>query len=172
MVTETKETMNKAFDTVSNSFRTAVDCGQRTQETWMNFMRDSWRNPAEFERVATRSERVIKQFIPFVGETMESFTRAFDVNVRAGLGVFKAICETATPVEEADLGRKTRQVWDASFEALRTNFDTMTKLGAKTLENYSTFCETTFADDAPSTGNRPHSQPTRPANKNEKSNGH
>lgn len=171
MVTETKETMNKAFDTVSNGFRTAVDCGQRTQETWMNFMRDSWRNPAEFERVAFRGERMMKQFIPFVGETMESFTRAFDVNMRAGMGVVKAICETTTPADEADLGRKTRQIWDATFEAMRTNFDTMSKVGAKTLENYSTFCENAFDDNA-CCNTKPQSQPTRPSTKNEKSNGH
>lgn len=171
MVTETKETMNKAFDTMNSGFRSAVDCGQRTQETWMNFMRDSWRNPAEIERVTHRGERMMKQFFPFMSETMESFTRACDVNMRAGLGVFKTMCEAATPTEDADLGRKTRQVWDATFEAMRTNFDTMSKVGAKALENYSTFCETAFSDDA-CCNTKPQSQPTRPTNKTEKSNGH
>ena len=171
MVTETKETMNKAFDTMNSGFRTAVDCGQRTQETWTNFMRDTWKNPGEFERVAHRSDRMMKQFFPFVTETMEMFTRAYDANVKAGKGVFKAICETAAPSDEANLGRKTRQIWDATFEAMRSNFDVMTKVSAKTLENYSAFCETAFADDTCCSG-KPQSQPTRPTNKNEKSNGH
>ena len=170
MVTETKETMNKAFDTMNSGFRTAVDCGQRTQETWTNFMRDAWRNPGEFDRVTQRGERMMKQFFPFVGETMESFTRVCDANMRSGMGVFKAICETATPSDEADLGRKTRHIWDATFEAMRTNFDAMTKVSAKTLENYSAFCETAFTDDA--CCGKPQSQPTRPTGKTEKSNGH
>ncbi len=170
MVTETKETMYKAFDSMNDGFRKAVDCGQRTQETWMNFVQDAWHNPGELGRITKRSERMMKQFFPFVGETMESFTRACDVNMRAGLGVFKTICDSATPSDEADLGRKTRQVWDSAFEAIRTNFDTMSKVGAKTLENYSTFCETAFADEGCCTKTQP--QATRPTSKTEKSNGH
>ncbi len=47
----------------------------------------------------------------------------------------------------------------------------LSKVGAKTLENYSTFCETAFSDEA-CCNNKPQSQPTRPTNKNEKTNGH
>lgn len=168
MVTETKETMNKAFETINDGVKTAVDCTQRTQETWMKFMRDAWRNPGEFDRVTQRGERMMKQIVPFFGETIDTFTKACDANVRAGMGVFKTFCDTATHADEADFGRKTRQVWDATFEALRTNFDVMSKMSTKTMENYSALCESAFGDDAQCS----RQTPGRPAGKNEKSNGH
>jgi hypothetical protein len=168
MVTETKETMNKAFETMNDGMKTAVDCTQRTQETFFRFMRDSWRNPGEFDKATQRGERMMKQFLPFMGETIETFTKACDANVRAGMGVFKTICDTATHTDEADFGKKTRQVWDATFEAVRTNFDVMSKMSTKAMENYSAFCESAFCDDAQCS----RTQPNRPAGKNEKSNGH
>lgn len=169
MVTEAKETMNKAFETFNDGFKTAVDCTQRTQDSWFKFMRDAWKNPMEFDRASQRGERMMKQFMPFVGETVETFTKACDANVRAGMGVFKTFCDTATHTDEADFGKKTRQMWDATFEAIRTNFDVMSKVGAKTMENYSAFCETAFCDDAQCKGAQTSRTTT---GKNEKSNGH
>jgi hypothetical protein len=170
MVTETKETMNKAFDTFNDGFRSAVDASQRTQETWFNFMRDAWRRPADVDRVLQRTERIINEWTPFVGGTMNTMVKAYDTNLRAGMEVYKTIFDNMSRGESTDLGKTTRQVWDAAFEAVRTNFDVMNRVSARTLENGAAFCEAAFGNENGHA--RSSSQPTRPTGKNEKSNGH
>ena len=174
MVTETKENVNKAFDTFNDGLRTAVDASQRTQETWFNIMRDAWRQPGEVDRVLRRGERMMNEWMPFVGGTMNTMMKAYDTNMRAGMDIFKTVFDTMSRGEAADVGKTTRQVWDATFEAMRTNFDMMNRVSARTMENCAAFCETAFASEngnAPSNGNGRHQQPqTRPSVKNEKVN--
>lgn len=170
MVTETRETMNKAFETFNDGFRSAVDASQRTQETWFNFMRDAWRRPADMDRMFQRSERIINEWMPFVGTNMNTMVKAYDTNLRAGMEVFKTFFDNMSRGENTDMGKATRQVWDAAFEAARTNFDVMNRVSARTLENCAAFCEAAFGNECGTT--RTQSQPTRPTGKNEKSNGH
>lgn len=170
MVTETKETMNKAFDTLNDGFRSAVDASQRTQETWFNFMRDTWRRPADMDRVLHRSERIVNEWMPFVGGTMNNMVKAYDTNLRAGMEVYKTYFDNMSRGEATDMGKTTRQVWDAAFEAVRTNFDVMNRVSARTLENCAAFCEAAFGNEACNA--KTHSQPTRTTGKNEKTNGH
>jgi len=166
MVTEAKDTMNKAFDTFNDGFKAAVDCTQRSQETWFNYMRNAVRQPGDVDRVVQRSERMVREWMPFVGGTMNTLAKAYDTNFRAGMDVFKTYCDGLSRGEAADMGKTTRQVWDAAFEAVRTNFDVITRVSARTLENCASFCETAFADDT--NGRQP--QASRPTTKTEKSN--
>lgn len=171
MVTETRETMNKAFDNFNDGIRSAMDASQRTQETWFNFMRDSFRQPGDVDRMFRRGERVLNEWLPFVGGTMNTVVKAYDANLHAGMEVFKTYFDGLSR-GETDLGKTTRQVWDAAFEAARTNFDMMSRVGTRTLENCASFCEAAFSTEEghPASAGRP--TPTRPTAKTEKTNGH
>jgi len=147
MVTEAKETMGKVFETVNDGMRAAVDATQRTQESWMKVAQDTWKRPADFDRVIARGERVMKEWAPFVGRTMETLAQTCNTNFRAGMDAFKTCCDATTRSDDADLYKKTRQVWDATFDAMRTGFDAFGKASTKTIETCSTFCEAAFADD-------------------------
>ena len=168
MVTEAKETMTKAFDTFNDGFRAAVDCSQRTQETWFNYMRDAWRQPADFDRVLQRGERMMREWLPFVGGTMNTLAKAYDTNFKAGMDVFRTYCDGLSRGETTDVGKTTRQIWDAAFEAVRTNFDVMNRVSARTMENCAAFCEAAFI--AEGNGKQHPQQPSRPAGRSEKSN--
>jgi len=170
MVTETKETMNKAFETFNDGFRSAVDASQRTQETWFNYMRDAWQRPADMDRVVKRTERVVNEWMPFVSGTMNNMVKAYDTNLRAGMEVFKTCFDNLSRGEAIDPGKTTRQVWDAAFEAVRTNFDVMNRVSSRTLENCAAFCEAAFGNETGS--GKMSSQPTRPTSKGDKTNGH
>lgn len=172
MVTETKETMNKAFDNLNDGIRTAMDASQRTQETWFNCMRDSFRQPGDVDRMFRRGERVLNEWLPFVGGTMNTVVKAYDANLRAGMDIFKTYFDGLSRGETADIGKTTRQVWDATFEAARTNFDMMSRVSARTLENCASFCEAAFANDEGQANSSARPTPTRPTAKNEKTNGH
>ncbi len=147
MVTEAKETMNKVFETVNDGWRAAVDATQRTQESWMKVTQDSWKRPADLDRMFGRGERVMKEWAPFVGRTMDTFAQTCNTNFRAGMDAFKTCCDATTRTDETDLYKRTRQMWDATFDAIRTSFDAFNKASTRNLETCSSFCEAAFADD-------------------------
>lgn len=149
MVTEARETMSKVVETFNDGVRTAVDATQRTQESWMKVAQEALKQPADFDRFFTRGERIMKEWAPFVGRTMETFAQTYNTNFRAGMDAFKTCCDATVNTDDTDLYKKTRQVWDATFDAMRTSFDAFGKAGTKTFETCSTFCESAFADETP-----------------------
>jgi len=147
MVAETRENMTKMVDSLNEGFRSAFDAGQRTQEACFKTMREGWKRPAEFDRFFNRGERIMKEWGPFVGKTMDAVAQTCDANFKAGLDVFQAGCEATTKSEDGDVYRTTRQLWDAAFDAARTNFDTLAKVGARAIENCSSFYGSVLCDE-------------------------
>lgn len=113
----------------------------------MKITQETMKRPADFDRFFSRGERAMKEWAPFVGRTMDTLAQTCNTNFRAGMDAFKTCCEAATRADDADLYKKTRQVWDATFDAMRTSFDAMSKAGTKTYETCTAYCETAFADD-------------------------
>ncbi len=149
MVAETKESMTKVFDCVGESVRTAFDAGRRTQEAWFKTMGEMWKNSGDSEVFPVRGERIFREFVPFWGKNMELAAQCCDAGIRTGVDVFKVACDAAVKPGEADAYDATRQVWDATFQAVRTNFDTFGKAGARTMENCSAFCDSILRDEMP-----------------------
>jgi hypothetical protein len=147
MVAETKETVSRMFGCMNDSLRAVVDAGQRTQESWLKASGEAWKRPAEFERLYNRGERIAREWVPFVGKTMDAATQSYDAGFRAGMDAFKTVCDVASKTDDADPYRRTRQLWDAAFDAARTNFDAFAKASARTLENCTAFCESVCSDD-------------------------
>ena|SRR3990172_2513475 len=147
MVAETKENMTKVFDCMSEGVRTAFDAGRRTQDAWFKAMGDIWKRPGDAERFSGRGERIFREFVPFVGKNMEMAAQCCDTGLRTGIDVFKAACDAAAKPGETDAYDTARQVWDATFDAVRTNFDTFGKAGVRTMENCSTFCDAILRDE-------------------------
>lgn len=153
MVAEARENMTRMADCMADSFRTAFDAGRRTQESFIKAMGDMWRTPTESHFMNERGERMVREFVPFVGKTMETFAQTCDTTFRASTDVFKTACDVAAKGNEADPYEASRQVWDATFGAVRNGFDAFGKAGVKTMENCSTFCDAIF-----------RGEPTRPVN--------
>lgn len=157
MVAETREGMTKMADCMADSFRTAFDAGRRTQDTFFKAITDMWRQPSDMGCMNMgginneRGERVMREWVPFVGKTMEAFAQTCDTTFRAGTDVFKAGVDVAAKGNEADPYESSRQVFDATFSAVRHGFDAFGKAGAKTMENCTTFCDAIF-----------RGEPTRP----------
>jgi hypothetical protein len=160
MVAETKETMTKVFDCVTESVRTAFDAGRKTQDAWFKAIGEAWKHPGDAGNFYANGERVMREWVPFVGKNLEVATHCCDAGMRTGLDVFKAACDATAQPGEADPYNATRQMWDATFEAVRTNFDTFGKAGVRTMENCSAFCDAVLHEE---TVSKPMSGPPKTA---------
>ena len=158
MVAETRETMTKVFDCVTESVRTAFDAGRKTQDAWFKAMGDVWKRPGDVGDVYGHGERVMREWAPFVGKNLETAAHCCDAGMRTGLDVFKAACDATAKPGDTDPYDTTRQVWDATFEAVRTNFDTFGKAGVRTMENCSAFCDAVLREEGVS---KPMSGPAK-----------
>jgi hypothetical protein len=147
MVAETKENMTQAFDNMNETFRVAMDAGRRTQETFTRSMNDMWKNPMGFDMFFARGEKMAREFMPFMGRNMETFVDSMDTAFRTNMDVVKTATDTAMKGDDADMYRRSRQVFDAAFGAMRTNFETFAKAGSRTMENFSMFCKNTCMDE-------------------------
>jgi len=147
MVAETKESMTKVFDCMSESVRMAFDAGRKTQDAWFKAMGEMWKYPGDADHLNIRGERIFREFAPFVSKNMEMAAQCCDAGIRTGADVLKVACDVAGKPGDSDAYNSTRQVWDATFQAVRTNFDTFGKAGARTMENCSAFCDATLRDD-------------------------
>lgn len=147
MVAETKESMTKVFDCMSESVRMAFDAGRKTQHAWFKAMGEM-KCPGDADHLNIRGERIFREFAPFVSKNMEMAAQCCDAGIRSGADVFKVACDAAGKPGDSDAYNSTRQVWDATFQAVRTNFDTFGKVGARTMENCSAFCDAILRDDA------------------------
>ena len=149
MVADTKENVTQMFDNMTETFRVAMDAGRKTQENFVRSMNDMWKNPMGFENVMTRGERVAKEIMPFVGRNMELMVESFDTTFRTGLDVFRTATDATLKNEDTDMYRRSRQVFDAAFGAMRSNFETFGKTGARAMENWSSFCKSACCCEEP-----------------------
>lgn len=147
MVAETKESMTKVFDCMSEGVRTAFDAGRRTQDAWFKAVGEVWKRSGDADHISSRGERLFREFGPFVGKNMEMAAQCCDAGIRAGVDVFKVASDAAGMPGDTDPYDTTRQVWDATFQAVRTSFDTFGKVGARTMENCSAFCDSVLRDE-------------------------
>jgi hypothetical protein len=148
MVAETKESMTKVFDCMSESVRMAFDAGRKTQDAWFKAMGEM-KSPGDTGHLNIRGERIFREFAPFISKNMEMAAQCCDAGIRSGADVFKVACDAAAGKPgDIDAYNSTRQVWDATFQAVRTNFDTFGKVGARTMENCTAFCDAILRDDA------------------------
>ncbi len=139
MVAESKDRMTEVYETWTDNFRTFMDAGRRSQDSLFRAFGEAWKTQPEFEGLFARSERLTREFVPFVGKNVSTVSECVETTVRTGMDVFKAACDAATRTEETDVYRRTRGVWDAAFGAVRTNFEAFTKAGTRVAENCSEF---------------------------------
>ena len=144
MVAEARESMTRMVDCMADSFRTAFDAGRRTQDAFLKAAGDMWRTPSDMHFMNERGERMFREWVPLVGKTMETLAQTCDTTLRASTDVFKTACDVAAKGGEADPYECSRQVWDATFGAVRHGFDAFGKAGVKNMENCSTFCDAVF----------------------------
>jgi len=148
MVAETKETMTKMFDCWNDGFRAAFDAGRKTQETWFKSLNESTKNPLGLDGFFASTEKFTKEFPPFVGRNMDAVANTCDATFRAGLEVYRAATETAMRPEEGDFYRKGRRIWDATFDAFRTNVDAIGKAATRGIENCTAFYQNVCSEES------------------------
>lgn len=141
MVAETKETMAKMFDCWSDGLRAALDAGRRAQETWVKTMTDASTDPSGSDSLFATSEKMAREFAPFVGKNLETAAKTCDTAFHANMDAFKAATDVAAHPDDGDFYKRSRRVADAAFDAFRTNVDAMTKGAARSAEACSAFSQ-------------------------------
>jgi len=160
MVADAKENMTRMFENMTEGFKAAFDTSRRTQDAFLKAVGDFWTRPGDNDKFIARGERVYREWVPFVGKSFETFSQTCDATMRSGMDVFKAACDATNKCGEGDAYDASRQMWDTTFGAVRTGFDTLGKVGAKSMETCSAFCDTVLREEpctrgaAPSTPNK------------------
>ncbi len=157
MVAETKESMTQMFDTIADTARVSMEAGRRMQESWFDAIGGEKTNPT-FDAYFGQGEKVAKEFFPFVGKNMHTAAESFNTCMQAGMDVFRGACDMTMKGGEGDFYRKSHDLFDAGFNALRTNFNAINKAGRRVMENWATFCQSTISDTAAS---KPAQKPTK-----------
>lgn len=162
MTTGTKEHMGQTLDAMGDGFRAGLDATVKAQETWFDTMNEMFKNPANFGGFVPNTGQFANEWMPLMAENTRVMTDCFSANVREGLGVAKTVCQTGamtgsmtgSMTDNADSYQTARQVFDATFDALRTNFDAFGKASKSTMDNCSNFfksscCEPAMSKPAP-----------------------
>jgi hypothetical protein len=159
MVAEGKETVGQMFDQMNETFRTVVDSGRKTQETFFRTMTDTCKNPLGWDQLMSRGEKMARDFMPFLGKNVEALAETFDAGFRANMDVFRAAADATMKSEDnMDFYRRSRQFWDAAFGAFRTGFEALNKASVRAMDNWAGFCRSSCCEDATS---RPTSRPAK-----------
>jgi len=135
--------MKQAFDTMADGFRSGFDAGRKAQEALFEAWGDAMKAPTGLDTMFTRPEQFFKGWLPFFAKNTRTMVDCMDANFRAGMDVFRTACDASMKVEDADFYKKSRSVWDATFDAARVNFDTVGKAGKAAMENWTNLCQTT-----------------------------
>jgi len=148
MVTETRETMTKVFDSMNEAFKSAMDAGRRSQEAWFRAIGDMTRTPINFDSFRASGEHVTKEWVPFIERNVETFTQTCDSGFRTGMDAFKTAFNATLKSNEGDYFKNSREAFDATVNAFRTNVDTLSKAGVRTVENCTNFMHATCCEPA------------------------
>ena len=87
-----------------------------------------------------------KEWVPFVGRNVETFTQTCDTGFHTGMDAFKAAFNTNLKTHEGDFSTNSQGVFDAALSAYQTNVDTMAKAGLRAVENCTKFMQATSCD--------------------------
>jgi hypothetical protein len=120
MVADTKDQMSKWWETMNETFRMTMDNGRRVSESMARLMGEAWRTPWNPDDCASHTDRVARQWTPLMQKNFETAMESMDVGYRAGVGLMKTAFNATKDINKDNVQDKTRLMWDASFDALRT----------------------------------------------------
>jgi hypothetical protein len=158
MVTETKDNLNKMFETMNENLGAAFDAGVQVQRVWTDAVGNCFKTDAGCGPVFPAFEKSAKQLGPFVSKNVETMTELFETSARTGMDSFKAACGVVKNFNADDVGEKSREAFDTTSEAARKTFDAFTRAGQRTAENWSAFCTASYDKNV---GSRTAAKPTK-----------
>ena len=151
MVAQTTETMQAMMESFNGGVRVMMDAGRQTQQAWFKLLSDSCKMPIGFDanEPQIHADRVLGEFGPLVSRNMETLVQTLDTGMQAGMNVLDTMNEAGSSLEQADLQKKSRKVWDAAFVAFRKNIEAASNAGVTTFDNCSAFVESVNRCEAP-----------------------
>jgi hypothetical protein len=141
MVSDTKQYVGKMFDTMTEGLHTAVETGRRTNETMFKTMNEFCRVPAGFEDMGGHfAVRAMNEIAPVMQKNMDTAFEATETGVRAGVDFMRTAMDMTRDMNPENVQDKTRQMWDASFNMMRTGMDLFGKAGTMAMDNFTQMC--------------------------------
>lgn len=148
MVADTKEQMTKMFNCFNDAFKSAMDTGRRTQESWFKAFGDVASAPANLDTFRATGEQMSREWFPFVERNVETFTETCDTGFHTGMDAFKTAFNATLKTNEGDFYKTSQEAFDAALNAYKTNVDTMAKASLRTVENCTKFMQATCCESA------------------------
>lgn len=143
MVTEMKDYTGKWFEVMADGFKTMMETSRATQESMFKAA-GGWvpENMEQFpvEDMRQRGEKMVKTWQPMMKRNLDTTMALVDSNYKSGIDLAKASFDAMHDLNRENVEDRTRRVWDASFNAIRTNFNAISNASKTASETFMDFC--------------------------------
>ncbi|GJQ25372.1 MAG: hypothetical protein HBSAPP02_04040 [Phycisphaerae bacterium] len=158
--TATVESNGAKTDAFTANFKAATDSFRNAMETGLRFGQDAMKSVSDcfgknetvnLDETRTRVQETAIESINLIRKNAEQATEMFEANCKAGIEMLKKTFNTFDPnAKNKDAFAQTREMWNATFSAMKSSVDSAAAFNTKMIENLTGFVNNAFA--APKAG--------------------
>ena len=156
------DTMTQMYDTMADTARATVEAGRKVQESWVDAVQGGCREGVTPDSMFAQTDKMTRSFFPMMGRAMHTANEAMNTAFQSNMDLMRVASDWTTKAADTDLQERTRSLWDAGFNAARTNIEAFNRAARHNMENWTAFIQSTGM-----TGNGDQSRPRTDAQKNQ-----
>lgn len=134
---EAKQYVGRMIETMNEGFHTAVETGRRTNETMFRTVNECCKAPAGFEEFNGFGVKMMNEMTPVMQKNMDAALETAATSYKAGVDFVKTAFDVTRDLSPEAMQDKTRQMWDASFNLMRTGMDLFGKTGVMAMDGFT-----------------------------------
>ncbi len=124
---------DQAVETYEAALKTGVKIQEETTRWWSQMMTDLG-SPQNWQQ---RAQQVLNDAIPTAQKSFDESVKVMNQNAATCLDLLQKAMETGQSESMADAQNKTRQLWESSLNALRTNTQAMISANGRIMESWA-----------------------------------
>lgn len=140
MTSQQQNFMTEWMDEAQDVFRAGMSAGTRLAEVTSKAISQTPHFPVNAEEFRSQNERLVNGLAPFMERNLDVCVKAFNTQMRTNLNVWNQALKP-----DAD-----RPLWKSGFELARDGINAAVETGAKMMENWTQFCNTTCTETSKS----------------------
>lgn len=139
------ETMSNMFRQAGETFQSAMETSCKMQQDALEACTKPMCNDEMVADVRERTNRIMDGGMKTMQKTFEDTHKFFDTAARTNMDLCRKVFDAARPAERNDLFETTRNMWQSTFDAMRSTVEQFTKCQMTGFENWSHFMNHTMA---------------------------
>ena len=120
----------EAFETFEAALKNGVKVQEETTQWWLDRIGEVG-SPQEWQK---RFQTLLKDAVPTSRKNIDEAISLMNQNSKTSLELFQKACEAGQSESPSGAQDKTRQLWEASLAALRTNTQALAQANGRMLE--------------------------------------